>query len=57
MIDNASLATAVVGLEAVRREQELYDSLVPQARRGASRSSTTRSSRRHAAARAGQRSG
>jgi hypothetical protein len=37
MIDNAGLATAVIGLETIRREQELYDSLIPQARRSARR--------------------
>lgn len=37
IIDNAGVATAVIGLEAVRREQVVYDSLVPQARRGARR--------------------
>jgi hypothetical protein len=37
MIDNAGLATAVIGLDNVRREQELYDSLIPQARRSARR--------------------
>jgi hypothetical protein len=33
MIDNAALATTAIGLDAVRREQELYDALVPQPRR------------------------
>jgi hypothetical protein len=37
MIDNAGLATAVIGLETVRREQELYHSLIPQAGRSARR--------------------
>jgi hypothetical protein len=30
MIDNASLAAASIGLDAIRREQELYDAFVPQ---------------------------
>lgn len=30
MIDNAGIATTIIGLNAVRHEQELYDMLVPQ---------------------------
>jgi hypothetical protein len=33
MIDNAGIATTIIGLDAVRREQELYDAAVPQPRR------------------------
>ena len=32
MIDNAAIGTAMIGLDAVRHEQELYDALVPQPR-------------------------
>jgi hypothetical protein len=33
MIDNTTLATTAIGLDAIRREQDLYDALVPQPRR------------------------
>jgi hypothetical protein len=33
MIDNAAIATTIIGLDAVRHEQERYDALVPQPRR------------------------
>jgi hypothetical protein len=32
MLDNAAIGTAMIGLDAVRHEQELYDALIPQPR-------------------------
>jgi hypothetical protein len=32
MIDNAGLATTVIGLRAIQQEQDLYEALVPQPR-------------------------
>jgi hypothetical protein len=37
MIDNAALATTSIGLDAIRREQDLYDAHIPQPRRKARR--------------------